>query len=110
VSPIEEDSRDLASIHVRIPIFQALARGFLEEMASVLTPTEIANLPFSGKLLTFEVGIRFLTDHLLGYPMKALSDRFSILSTLIQKADSLLFHLFPKLLRYGANANVIFTK
>jgi SAM-dependent methyltransferase len=48
--------------------------------------------------------------NLLGYPMKALSDRFSILSTLIQKADSLLFKLFPKLLRYGANANVIFTK
>jgi hypothetical protein len=66
VSPIEEDSRDLASIHVRLPIFQALARGFLEEMAGVLTPTEIANLPFSGKLLTFEVGLRFLTDHLLG--------------------------------------------
>ena len=66
VSPIEEDSRDLASIHVRLPIFQALARGFLEEMAGVLTPTEIANLPFSGKLLTFEVGLRFLADHLLG--------------------------------------------
>ena len=66
VSPIEEDSRDLASIQVRLPIFQALARGFLEEMAGVLTPTEIANLPFSGKLLTFEVGLRFLTDHLLG--------------------------------------------
>ena len=66
VSPIEDDSRDLASIHVRLPIFQALARGFLEEMAGVLTPTEIANLPFSGKLLTFEVGLRFLADHLLG--------------------------------------------
>jgi Ser/Thr protein kinase RdoA (MazF antagonist) len=66
VSPIEEDSRDLASIHVRLPIFQALARGFLEEMAGVLTPTEIANLPFSGKLFTFEVGLRFLADHLLG--------------------------------------------
>jgi hypothetical protein len=48
--------------------------------------------------------------NLLGYPMKALSDRFGILSSLIQKADSLLFKLFPKLLRYGANANIIFTK
>jgi SAM-dependent methyltransferase len=48
--------------------------------------------------------------NLLGYPMKALSDRFSFISSLIQKVDSLLFRLFPKLLRYGANANVIFTK
>jgi len=48
--------------------------------------------------------------NLLGYPMKALSDRFGFLSALIQKADSLLFRLFPKLLRYGANANVVFTK
>lgn len=48
--------------------------------------------------------------NLLGYPMKALSDRFSFISNLIQKADSLLFKLFPKLLRYAANANIIFTK
>lgn len=48
--------------------------------------------------------------NLLGYPMKALSDRFSFISNLIQKADSFLFKLFPKLLRYGANANIIFTK
>mgnify|MGYP000648532119 CR=1 FL=1 len=48
--------------------------------------------------------------NLLGYPMKALSDRFGLISNLIQKADSLLFKLFPKLLRYGANANIIFTK
>ena len=48
--------------------------------------------------------------NLLGYPMKALSDRFGFLSALIQKADSLLFKLFPNFLRYGANANVIFTK
>ena len=48
--------------------------------------------------------------NLLGYPMKALSDRFGFIAGLIQKTDSLLFKLFPKLLRYGANANVIFTK
>lgn len=68
VSPIEEDSTDLDAIEVRIPIFEALARGFLEEMAGVLTPCETANLAFSGKLLTYEVGLRFLTDHLLGDP------------------------------------------
>lgn len=66
VSPGEEDTTDLSTVHVRLPIFKALARGFLEELGDLLTPAEIANLPFAGKLLTFEVGIRFLTDHLLG--------------------------------------------
>ncbi|MCP5542941.1 MAG: aminoglycoside phosphotransferase family protein [Akkermansiaceae bacterium] len=66
VSPVEEDSTDLTSIQVRMPVFRALARGFLKEMVRVLTPSETANLAFSGKLLTYEVALRFLTDHILG--------------------------------------------
>jgi SAM-dependent methyltransferase len=46
----------------------------------------------------------------LGYPMKALSDRLGFISKAVQKLDSWLFRTFPKLLRYGANCNVIFTK
>jgi ubiquinone/menaquinone biosynthesis C-methylase UbiE len=45
-----------------------------------------------------------------GYPMKALSDRFLILSRAMQSLDAWLFRRFPILLRYGANCNVIFTK
>ncbi len=48
--------------------------------------------------------------NLLGYPMKAFSDRFGFLCTAMQQLDSWLFRRFPKLLRYGANCNVIFTK
>ena len=46
----------------------------------------------------------------LGYPMKALSDRLGFVSRFIQRIDSWLFKTFPKLLRYGANCNVIFTR
>ena len=46
----------------------------------------------------------------LGYPMKALSDRLGFVSGAVQSLDSWLFRSFPKLLRYGANCNVIFTK
>ncbi len=46
----------------------------------------------------------------LGYPMKALSDRLAFVSRAVQAFDSWLFRMFPKLLRYGANCNVIFTK
>ena len=66
VSPGEEDTTDLSTIYVRQPMFEALARGFIQELDELLTPAEKANLPFAGKLLTFEVGIRFLTDYLLG--------------------------------------------
>ncbi|MFM7182771.1 MAG: phosphotransferase [Verrucomicrobiales bacterium] len=66
VSPGEEDTNDLSTIHVRMPMFEALARGFIKQLGGLLTPAEKANLAFAGKLLTFEVGIRFLTDYLLG--------------------------------------------
>lgn len=46
----------------------------------------------------------------LGYPMKALSDRLTTFAGLVQGLDSTLFDAFPKLLRYGANCNVVFTK
>ena len=68
VSPVPEDCADLDRIQVRQPIFKALVRGFLYEMADVLTSTEVENLGFAAKLLTYEVGLRFLTDYILGDP------------------------------------------
>jgi serine/threonine protein kinase len=68
LSPVLEDSTDLAAIEVRMNMFEALAEGFLDAMADILTPAEHENLAFAGILLTYEVGLRFLTDHLLGDP------------------------------------------
>lgn len=48
--------------------------------------------------------------NLLGYPMKAFSDRFRFLCRTVQAADAWLMGAFPNLLRYGANGNLIFTK
>jgi hypothetical protein len=66
VSPVEEDSTELDAIDVRPEVFEALASGFLDQMADILTPVESENLAFAGKLLTYEVGLRFLTDYLSG--------------------------------------------
>ena len=60
-----EDDVDLAQLDVRLDRFEALVRGYLSS-ATFLTPAEKAHLPFAGKLLTLECGIRFLTDHLQG--------------------------------------------
>lgn len=64
VSPGHENDPDTSQQDVRVPIFRALVDGYLSEVADVLTETEIENLAFAGRLITFEVGLRFLTDHL----------------------------------------------
>lgn len=61
-----EDERDLGKIEMRMPMFRALARGYVEGTGSALTALERDLLPFSGKLITLENGIRFLTDFLEG--------------------------------------------
>jgi len=60
-----EDDPDPMGVGVRLDRFEALVRGYLSS-ATFLTPAECANLAFSGKLITLEVGIRFLTDYLDG--------------------------------------------
>jgi len=46
--------------------YEAITRGYLEEARSFLTQSEIGFLPLSVKVITFELGIRFLADHLRG--------------------------------------------
>ena len=65
-SPTDEDERDLARIGVRPPLIAALAAGFLGACGAWLTEAEQSHLVFAGVLLSYEQGVRFLTDHLAG--------------------------------------------
>ena len=65
-STAAEDEPDLSIVNFDIDAFEAFAKGFLSETKDVLNKTEIDLLPFSAKLLTYECGIRFLTDYLEG--------------------------------------------
>ena len=65
-SPAMEDERDLSKVALQFPMFEALVRGYLSSAGGFLTTREKALLAFSGKLITFEIGIRFLTDYLAG--------------------------------------------
>ena len=65
-SPAHEDERDLSKVTMQFPMFEALARGYLSAAGSFLTEVEKQHLVFAGKLITFEQGIRFLTDYLSG--------------------------------------------
>ena len=65
-SSTAEDNPDPTQMHVVLPYFRALVDGYLESAGAVLNATERAHLGFAGKLLAFETGLRFLTDHLQG--------------------------------------------
>jgi len=65
-SPAEEDEVDLSKVGMRFSMFEAMLKGFLASSGGFLTPAERENLPFAGKLITLEVGMRFLTDYLEG--------------------------------------------
>jgi Ser/Thr protein kinase RdoA (MazF antagonist) len=66
VSTCVEDEKDTSKINVRLDRFEALVKGFLEGAGKCLTKTEIEYLPLCGRIITFECGIRFLTDFLDG--------------------------------------------
>jgi len=61
-----EDEKDLSKVHMNIALFERLAGGYLKTADEFLTSPEIGNLAFSAKLLTFECGMRFLTDFIDG--------------------------------------------
>ena len=65
-SPADEDEQDLSKVTMQFPMFEALVRGYLTSAGGFLTEAEKQHLVFSGKLMTFEQGIRFLTDYLAG--------------------------------------------
>jgi aminoglycoside phosphotransferase (APT) family kinase protein len=65
-SPAVEDEQDLSRVTMQFSMFEALVQGYLSTAGSFLTRSEQQYLAFSGKLITFEMGIRFLADYLAG--------------------------------------------
>lgn len=65
-STAAEDERDLSKVSLDIEMFKAYTKGFLEGSGASLTEKEIELLPMGALVMTFECGIRFLTDFLQG--------------------------------------------
>lgn len=61
-----EDVGDPSRIRSRIEIFAALAEGFIEGAGHSLNTVELGLMARAGQVLTYECGIRFLTDYLQG--------------------------------------------
>lgn len=65
-STAAEDERDLSKVSCDMDLFDLYAKGFIEGCAGKLSSLEISLLPMGAKVMTYECGIRFLTDYLQG--------------------------------------------
>lgn len=65
-STAAEDERDLSKVHCDMELYEIYTKGFIEGCGGRLTDKELEMLPMGAKAMTFECGIRFLTDYLEG--------------------------------------------
>jgi len=61
-----EDEQDLDKINCDLELFKLYTKGFMKGCNGRLTEKEIELLPMGAKVMTFECGLRFLTDYLEG--------------------------------------------
>jgi Ser/Thr protein kinase RdoA (MazF antagonist) len=61
-----EDEADLDRVTLNLDVFRDFAAGYLGELRGVLGAGEIGLLAFAARLMTFMIGLRFLSDHLDG--------------------------------------------
>ncbi|MDR2949741.1 MAG: aminoglycoside phosphotransferase family protein [Prevotella sp.] len=62
----KEDDKILDNVYMKMDIFKAYTEGYLSEAISFLTQSEIENLAFSAKYITYEQVLRFLMDFIDG--------------------------------------------
>jgi Phosphotransferase enzyme family len=61
-----EDEKDLSKVEMNIDLFKAYSEGFLSETGDTLNDVEKEYLAFAPKLITYTIGLRFLTDFIDG--------------------------------------------
>ncbi len=96
-STAPEDSTDLDNVKFDLEVFDAFAKGYLESARSVLTETERKLLFSSAIIMTYECGMRFLTDYIDGdvyfgikYPTHNLDrarNQFALVKDMLAKRD-----------------------
>ena len=61
-----EDEKDLDKVFLNTQLFESYTNGYLDEMAPYLTEAEVCNMGEAIKIITFELGLRFLNDYING--------------------------------------------
>jgi len=61
-----EETTDLAAVVFDLELCEAILEGYLEAAGSMLEPAELEHIYDAVRLIAFELGLRFLSDHLAG--------------------------------------------
>lgn len=98
-SPALEDAKDFSKVKMRLPIFDALVKGYLEELNNYLTQDEINNLVLGSKIIVYEQAIRFLTDYIAGdvyykveydiHNLNRARNQFALLSSIEEQTEQM---------------------
>lgn len=65
-NPCLEDTPETEKVIFNMPLFETYTKGYLSVFGGTITDIERKNLPMGAILMTYECGIRFLTDYLDG--------------------------------------------
>ena len=65
-NPLGEDAEDWETVHFDPEIGSAILEGYLTEARAFLTEVDYAHIYNAIRLIAFELGLRFFTDHLAG--------------------------------------------
>ena len=92
-----EDETDLSKVRFLPSVFEAIAQGYLEAAGDMLSDKEIEFLPLAPSVITYELGLRFLTDYLEGdryfktrwpgHNLDRTRTQFKLLSSLEESLD-----------------------
>jgi Ser/Thr protein kinase RdoA (MazF antagonist) len=61
-----EETEDFQAVRFDLDLAAAILDGYLSVAGAFLTPAELHYIPLSTALISFELGLRFFTDHLNG--------------------------------------------
>jgi Ser/Thr protein kinase RdoA (MazF antagonist) len=65
-NPLGEETADWREVHFDVSLCEALLGGYGSVASSFLTPADYDHIVVAIRLISFELGLRFLTDHLAG--------------------------------------------
>jgi Ser/Thr protein kinase RdoA (MazF antagonist) len=106
-SVAKEDEKDLKKVTFKLDHFEALSKGYFNEIKSIITPIEKDNILTGALSIIYLQGLRFLTDYLLSniyyktdYPTHNLirsRTQFKLLEEILtnkEKAESIIQDAF----------------
>lgn len=97
LSPVSEEEKNFDKIMIREDYFEAIAKGYLQQMGEELSAAEIKHFVYAGLFMVYMQALRFLTDHLNddkyygarydGHNYVRAKNQVSLFRRLLEKAD-----------------------